>query len=136
MPATPSKVAIEYGNTRVDSMHNARLHHSCEVTVHAPGPNLSSLYDVCLPQELVSSKVVDMTEKLVDNMKLTTGLLHQKKRRRRRRLLLETNRGVVRVGDAFVHKQAMTFIDLIMSVKDNPEVPYSELWVSSLPYGI
>ena len=99
------------------------------MTVHAPGSTLSTLYDVCLPkEEIASSKVADMTEKLVDNLKLSNRLMSTSLSGDGEKTAAANDEGESHTaGDTFVQKQAMTFIDLIMSVKDNPEVPYSEL---------
>ena len=80
-------------------------------------------------KEIDGSKSTDMTEKLIDNMKLSCHRASSSPDYGKTAAAANSEEAEshITVGDTFVHKQAMTFIDLIMSVKDNPEVSYADL---------
>ena len=79
--------------------------------------------------EINGGKVTDMTEKLVESIKLScrSVSISPDDGKVAAEANAEDAESQTTAADTFVHKQAMTFIDLIVGVKDDPEVSYSDL---------
>jgi hypothetical protein len=126
MPVSPSKVALTLNASKARINVTQSLVGDL-IGVHTEA-NVNALYDVYVPvSELGSLQSVNLSESLAVSLRASKEDKTAEASSNAEGKESSQERTYAEDGGTFVDKQAMSFIELIMSAKDSPEVRTSEL---------